>query len=90
MFTFQHGAVFEVFQTQYFLHLLFIFRCASTTLYPIPFFSKLGCNAWQVLTKPLSVDLPAAVLGFEVDLLGHFHVVGKFGDIEQASYLWQR
>jgi len=75
---------------QHFLHLLFIFRCASTTLYPIPFFSKQGCNVWQVLTKPSSVDLPAAVLGFEVGLLGHFHIAGKFGGIKQASYLCQR
>jgi len=70
--------------------LLFIFRCASTTLYPIPFFSKLGCNVWQVLTKPLSVDLPAAVLAFEGDLLGGFRVAGWFGGVKQASYLWQR
>jgi len=75
---------------QGFLHFLFIFRCASTTLYPIPFFSKLGCTVWQVLTKPSSVDLPAAVLDFEVGLLGHFHVAGKFSGVKQSSYLWQR
>jgi len=34
--------------------------------------------------------LPAAVLDFEVSLLGHFHVVGKFSGVKQASYLWQR
>jgi len=34
--------------------------------------------------------LPAAVLDFEVGLLGHFHIAGKFGGIKQASYLWQR
>jgi len=34
--------------------------------------------------------LPAAVLDFEVSLLGHFRVVGWFGGIKQASYLWQR
>jgi len=34
--------------------------------------------------------LPAAVLGFEDDLLGGFCVVGWFGGIKQASYLWQR
>jgi hypothetical protein len=72
------------------LHLLFIFRCASTRLYPILFFSKLGCNIWQVLTKPSSVELPAAVLGFEDNLLGGFRVAGWFGGIKQATYLWQR
>jgi len=70
--------------------LLFIFRCASTTLYPIPFFSKQGCNIWQVLTKPSSVDLPAAMLDFEDDLLGGFCVAGWSGGIKQASYLWRR
>ena len=54
------------------------------------FFSKLGCNAWQVLTKPSSVDLPAAVLDFKSDLLGGFRGVGWSGSIKQASYLWQR
>ena len=29
-----------------------------------------------VLTKPSSVDLPAAVLGFEGNLLGGFRVTG--------------
>jgi len=54
------------------------------------FIIKLGCDIWQVLTKPSSVDLPAAVLGFEVGLLGHFHIAGRFGGIKQANYLWQR
>jgi len=31
---------------------------------------------FSVLTKPLSVDLPAAVLDFEGDLLGGFRVFG--------------
>jgi len=34
--------------------------------------------------------LPAAVLGFEGDLFGHFRVAGWFGGVKQASYLWQR
>jgi len=36
------------------------------------------------------VDLPAAVLDFESELLGHFRVAGWFGSFKQASYLWQR
>jgi len=54
------------------------------------FFSKLSCNVWQVLTKPLSVDLPAAVLNLRVRLFGNFHVAYGFGGVKQASYLWQR
>jgi len=34
--------------------------------------------------------LPAAVLGFEGDLLGGFCVASWSGGIKQASYLWQR
>jgi len=34
--------------------------------------------------------LPAAVLGFEGDLFGHFRVAGRLGGVKQASYLWQR
>jgi len=34
--------------------------------------------------------LPAAVLDFEVGLLGHFRVAGWFDDVKQASYLCQR
>jgi len=39
-------------------------------------FSKFGYNIYQVLTKPLSVDLPAAVLGFEDGLLGNSCAAG--------------
>jgi len=34
--------------------------------------------------------LPAAVLVFEGDLLGGFHIAGRVGGIKQANYLWQR
>jgi len=38
--------------------------------------------------------LPAAVLDFEGDFLGHFRVAGWFGGwfggVKQANYLWQR
>jgi len=34
--------------------------------------------------------LPAAVLDFEGDFLGHFRVADEFGGIKQPSYLWQR
>jgi len=34
--------------------------------------------------------LPAAVLGFEVGLLGNSCVACGFGGVKQASYLWQR
>jgi len=34
--------------------------------------------------------LPAAVLGFEGDLLGGFRVAGWFGGVKQASCLWLR
>jgi len=40
-----------------------------------------------VLTKLLSADLPAAVLGFEVCLLGSFRVVCRLGGIKQAISL---
>jgi len=40
------------------------------------FITKLGCNIYHVLTKPLSVDLPAAVLGFEDGLLGNSCAAG--------------
>ena len=53
-------------------------------------FIKFGCSIYQFLTKPLSVDLPAAVLDFEVSLLSYFRVAGWFSGVKQASYLWQR
>jgi len=34
--------------------------------------------------------LPAAVIGFEVGLLGGSCVAGWSGGIKQSSYLWQR
>ena len=72
------------------MHFWLIFCRESTRLSSAIFIIMLGCNVWQVLTKPLSVDLPAAVLGFEGDLLGDFRVAGWFGGTKQASYLWQR
>jgi len=41
------------------------------------------------LTKPSSVELPAAVLDFEAGLLGGFRVVGWVGGIKQPTYLWR-
>jgi len=40
-----------------------------------------------VLTKLLSADLPAAVLGFERGLLGKFFAGCQFGGMKQASSL---
>jgi hypothetical protein len=47
-------------------------------LYLALFPNKLVCYIYKVLTKPSSVELPAAVLGFGVDLLGDFCVAGWF------------